>query len=144
MAAGLKAEGRTLLDVLDDLALAHGLHTTNQISIRVEELSDIVAMMAGLRADPPAGFDGSPVTHFTDLSVGTPDLPATDGLLYVTAKDTRVVIRPSGTEPKLKCYLEVIVPVTGPADLGKAHQESERALAAVVLDVKTALGLQDV
>ena len=144
MAAGLKAEGRTLLDVLDDLALAHGLHTTNQISIRVEELSDIVAMMAGLRADPPAGFDGSPVTHFTDLSVGTPDLPATDGLLYVTAKDTRVVIRPSGTEPKLKCYLEVIVPVTGPADLGTAHQESERALAAVVLDVKTALGLQDV
>ncbi|WP_074711489.1 phospho-sugar mutase [Arthrobacter alpinus] len=142
MAAGLKAVGRTLFDVLDDLALEHGLHASNQISIRVEELVDITEMMARLRAQPPVSFDGSAVAQLTDLSVGTKDLPATDGMSYLTDNGTRVIIRPSGTEPKLKCYLEVIVPVAGPDHLPAARDEAQRALAAVVLDVKDALGLE--
>ncbi|ALV44600.1 phosphomannomutase [Arthrobacter alpinus] len=142
MAAGLKAVGRTLFDVLDDLALEHGLHASNQISIRVEELADITEMMARLRAQPPLNFDGSAVARMTDLAVGSKDLPATDGMSYLTDNGTRVIIRPSGTEPKLKCYLEVIVPVTGPDHLPAARDEAQRALAAVVRDVKAALGLE--
>ncbi|WP_370739462.1 phospho-sugar mutase [Arthrobacter glacialis] len=142
MAAGLKAVGRTLLDVLDDLALAHGLHASNQISIRVEDPAEIESMMARLRAQPPAGFDGSAIAQFTDLSVGTPQLPATDGVSYLSESGTRVIVRPSGTEPKLKCYLEVIVPVAGRDQLPAAQQEAERALAAVVRDVKASLGLE--
>lgn len=142
MAAELKAAGRTFFDVLDDLALEHGLHASNQISIRVEELADISAMMDRLRTQPPARFDGSPVTELRDLSVATPELPATDGMWYLTDKGTRVIIRPSGTEPKLKCYLEVIIPVSDPEQLSAARDEAQRALSAVVLDVKAALGLE--
>lgn len=142
LAAGLKAAGRTLFDMLDDLALAHGLHTSTQVSIRVEDPQGIAAMMAGLRAQPPAGFDGSAVAQFTDLSVGSAELPATDGVAFLTDNGTRVIVRPSGTEPKLKCYLEVIVPVGGPEQLTAARSEAQRALAAVVLDVKAALGLE--
>lgn len=142
MAAGLKAAGRTVFDVLDELALAHGLHVTNQMSIRVEESSDIAEMMARLRQQPPASFDGSAVIEHTDLSVGTAALPATDGMAYLTQNQTRVIVRPSGTEPKLKCYLEVIVPVGGPDQLTAARDEAQRALLAVVLDVKCALGLE--
>lgn len=142
MAAGLKAAGRTLFDVLDELALAHGLHASTQMSIRVEDVCDIAGMMARLRAQPPARFDGSPVTVLTDLSQGTQELPPTDGLSYLTDNGTRIIVRPSGTEPKLKAYLEVIVPVVGQEELGQARQEAQRALAAVVQDVRTALGLE--
>ncbi|MGA7206314.1 MAG: phospho-sugar mutase, partial [Specibacter sp.] len=140
MAAALKAQGRTLFDVLDDLALAHGLHSSDQISIRVQDLGEITTMMATLRGRPPESFDGSAVSEFTDLAVGTPELPATDGLLYLTENGTRVIVRPSGTEPKLKCYLEVIVPVADHAGMGAARDESRRALAAVAAGVKAALG----
>ena len=89
-------------------------------------------MMARLRAQPPGSFDGSAVAEFTDLSVGTPQLPATDGVSYLSENGTRVIVRPSGTEPKLKCYLEVIVPVAGREQLPAAQDEAQRALAAVV------------
>lgn len=141
MAAGLKTVGRTLFDVLDDLALAHGLHASNLISIRVEEASHIQAMMERLRTQPPAHFDGSPIAEMADLSVGSADLPATEGMAYWSDNGTRVIIRPSGTEPKLKCYLEVVIPVASTELLGAAQIEAQRALAAVVVDVKAALGL---
>ncbi|AIY03662.1 phosphoglucomutase [Arthrobacter sp. PAMC 25486] len=143
MAAGLKAAGLTLLDVLDDLALAHGLHASTQISIRVEDPAGIKDMMARLREQPPAALNGSKVTELTDLSEGSDELPATDGLAYLTEDGTRVIVRPSGTEPKLKCYLEVIVPVAGPDHLQPARDEAQGTLAAVVQDVKKALGLDD-
>jgi len=140
MAAGLKAVGRTLYDVLDDLALAHGLHASSQLSIRVDDLTQLETMMAALRAQPPASLGGSPVTSSTDLAKGSPELPATDGLLYLSADNTRVIVRPSGTEPKLKCYLEVIVPVSDRDALSAARTEAARALAAVTADIKAALG----
>ncbi|MBP2411495.1 phosphomannomutase [Arthrobacter stackebrandtii] len=143
MAAALKTVDRTLLDVLDDLALAHGLHASTQVSIRVEDPAGIRDMMAGLRGQPPAALNGSAVTKFTDLSEGSPDLPATDGLAYLSEDGTRVIVRPSGTEPKLKCYLEVVVPVSGPEHLAGAQEEAQAALAAVVHDMKAALGLED-
>ncbi|WP_207346159.1 phospho-sugar mutase [Arthrobacter sp. E3] len=140
MAAALKAKGMTLFDVLDDLALQYGLHASGQLSIRVEDLGQITAMMARLRAEPLTTLGGSPVNGFTDLSTGTPVLPATNGLLYLTENGTRVIVRPSGTEPKLKCYLEVIVDVSSLDQLPAARQEAALTLAAVEQDIKQALG----
>jgi phosphomannomutase len=102
LAAGAKAAGRTLLDILDELATIHGLHLTEQISLRFEDLSKIGALMARLRSGPPTELAGIPVTA-EDL------LPEAD-VLRLRGQGIRVVIRPSGTEPKLKAYLEVVVP----------------------------------
>ena len=80
MAAALKAEGRGVQDVLDDLATAHGVHATSQVSLRFTDLSAIPALMASLRAEPPTGFGGLDVVEAIDLETGSPDLPPTDGL----------------------------------------------------------------
>ena len=141
MAAALKAGGRTLFDELDDLAVQHGLHLTDQLSVRVSDLGLLGTMMAQLRVEPPVSFAGSPVESAVDLSLGSAELPPTDGLLYLTRDNTRVIIRPSGTEPKLKCYLEVIVPVESAADLPAARDAGRARLDAVLADVNAALGL---
>lgn len=141
MAAALKAGGRTLFDELDDLAVQHGLHLTDQLSVRVSDLGLLGTMMAQLRVEPPVSFAGSPVESAVDLSLGSAELPPTDGLKYVTRDNTRVIIRPSGTEPKLKCYLEVIVPVESAADLPAARKAGRAQLDAVLADVNAALGL---
>lgn len=141
MAAALKAGGRTLFDELDDLAVQHGLHLTDQLSVRVSDLGLLGAMMTRLRWQPPASFGGSDVESAVDLSQGSGELPPTDGLKYLTRDNTRVIIRPSGTEPKLKCYLEVIVPVESAADLPAARKQGRDRLDAVLADVNAALGL---
>jgi phosphomannomutase len=131
MAAALRAQGRTLLDVLDDLALAHGVHATDALSVRVADLSLIGTVMRRLRSAPPAQIGGVEVRQVDDLAQGSAGLPPTDGLRYHLADDSRVIVRPSGTEPKLKVYLEVVVPVAGPGTLGKAREEGARRLAGV-------------
>ncbi|MDK1360224.1 phospho-sugar mutase [Arthrobacter sp. zg-Y1219] len=141
MAATLKAGGRTLFDELDDLAVQHGLHLTDQLSVRVSDLGLLGEMMARLRSEPPVSFGGSAVQSAVDLSQGSGELPPTDGLKYLTRDNTRVIIRPSGTEPKLKCYLEVIVPVDSAADLPAAREQGRARLDAVLADVNAALGL---
>ncbi|MCL3862628.1 phospho-sugar mutase [Actinotalea sp. K2] len=147
LAARTHAEGRTLLDLLDDLALEHGLHLTDQLSARFADLDQIPATMARVRAEPPATLAGSPVVELTDLAQGSVDgpegLPATDGLRLISADGTRVVVRPSGTEPKVKCYLEVIVPVT-PGDhdaVGTARRTARDRLDAVRADLALVLGI---
>ncbi len=125
LAAALKAEGRTLLDRLDEIALAHGVHATDQLSVRVSDLSLIQAAMTRLRAAPPQVLGGLGVMRVDDLTQGGP-LPPTDGLRFTLAEGARVVVRPSGTEPKLKCYLEAVVAVGD-------DQEPEEALAAARL-----------
>ncbi|WP_461023183.1 phospho-sugar mutase [Thalassiella azotivora] len=140
LAAGLKAEGRTLLDALDDLAVRHGLHATDQLSVRVEDLAVIATAMRRLRETPPPALAGSPVVSAVDLAEGGEELPPTDGLLYLTEDDARVVVRPSGTEPKLKCYLEVVVAVPG-GDAASARASAARRLAALRADLAAALGL---
>jgi phosphomannomutase len=117
LAARLKAEGRTLLDMLDDLARTHGVHATDQLSVRVADLSLIDAAMQRLRAAPPATLGGRAVESVEDLSTGAGGLPPTEGLRFRLAEGGRVVVRPSGTEPKLKCYLEVVVPVDAAGDV---------------------------
>ncbi|MEU2424564.1 phospho-sugar mutase [Streptomyces sp. NPDC007851] len=140
LASVLKEEGRTLLDLLDDLAVEHGLHATDQLSVRVEDLSVIADAMRRLREQPPTELAGLPVTRAEDLTRGTDTLPPTDGLRY-TLTGARVIVRPSGTEPKLKCYLEVVVPVAARTDLPSARAQAARTLAAIKRDLSTAAGL---
>ncbi len=136
LAAGRKAAGASLLDRLDDLARRHGLHATDQLSVRVDDLSLITAAMRRLRATLPAALLGDPVTAVEDLQ------PRTDAVILRTAR-ARVVVRPSGTEPKLKCYLEVVVPVAdgvsmdGPRAAAAADLASLRTEIALVLELPT-------
>jgi len=144
LAADLAARGRTLLDVLDDLALAHGVHATGQVSVRVDDLSLISGAVARLRAQPPTELAGSAVERVDDLSEGsveTTGVPATDGLRWVLAGGGRVVVRPSGTEPKLKCYLEVVEPVPAAGGLGAARESAGRRLASLEAAVRALLAL---
>ncbi|MGO4121521.1 phospho-sugar mutase [Arthrobacter sp. YAF16] len=141
LAAAAKAEGKTIFDTLDELYLVHGLHASDQLSIRVADLGLLDAMMNRLRVSPPDSFGGSAVETAADLAEGSEQLPPTDGLLYLTKDGSRVIIRPSGTEPKLKCYLEVIRSVGSAAELPQARLEARAALDGVLADVREALGL---
>ena len=136
LAAILKAEGRTLLSVLDDLHRQLGVHTTDAFSIRVEDLTDIATIMARLRAQPPSAVAGSPVTSTEDLAAGAGGLPPTDGLRYLLEDSSRIIVRPSGTEPKLKVYLEAIEPVGAPEDLDAARARAAERLARVRTDME--------
>jgi phosphomannomutase len=143
LAAILRAEGRTLDDRLDDIARAYGLHATDQLSVRVTDLSRIDEVMATLRATPPGSLGGLAVEQVDDLSLGSADLPPTEGLRYRLAEDARVVVRPSGTEPKLKCYLEVVVPAEEgePGAVDAARIAAAGRLDAIRTDLSVAAGL---
>jgi phosphomannomutase len=138
MAAALKAEGRGPQDVLDGLARRHGLYATSQLSVRVSDLSLISDAMARLRANPPAVLAGRTVLAMDDLEGGVDGLPPTDGLRF-TLDNARVIVRPSGTEPKLKCYLQVVVPVK--ADIDEARATADSELGALRASVAEALAL---
>ena len=150
LAERLHADGRSLLDRLDELALAYGLHATGQLSVRVSDLSLIADAMARLRAAPPSVLGGLAVEQVDDLADGSADLPPTDGLRLHLASGGRVVVRPSGTEPKLKCYLEVVVDVEeGRNDNGGGGRDAVEAariagagrLDAISADLSAALGM---
>ncbi|MFC9693710.1 phospho-sugar mutase [Kribbella sp. NPDC056951] len=140
MAARAKAEGRTLIDLLDDLAIKYGLHATDQLSVRVEDLSLIQTAMSNLRATPPTTLGAHTVVQTDDLAQGSAELPPTDGLRYTLSDGARVVVRPSGTEPKLKCYLEVVIPVQD-GDVAAARVAAATDLAGIKQALSTALGL---
>jgi phosphomannomutase len=133
LAAGLKATGATLLDRLDALATEFGVHATDQLAVRVDDLDEIGAAMRRLRADPPGTLLDEPVTAVEDL------LPVTDAVVLRTAS-SRTVVRPSGTEPKLKAYLEVVEPVAG-GDVRAARAVAAARLAALRTGIAAALGL---
>jgi phosphomannomutase len=133
LAAQLKIEGRTLGDRLDELAAEFGLHATDQLAVRVDDLSEIGRAMTRARQNPPASLLGAPVTEVADL------LPDNDVLTFRTA-GTRVVIRPSGTEPKLKAYLEVVEPVTQ-GDLETARTAAAASLITLRGEIAAILGI---
>jgi phosphomannomutase len=124
MAAGLRAGGRSLLDVLDDLAVAHGVHATGSFAVRVDDPDLIDTLMSRLRKRAPADLGGVPVARVDDLAQGSERLPPTEGLRYFLEDNSRVIVRPSGTEPKLKVYLEAIVATRAATDLGASRAEA--------------------
>ncbi|MCK8680965.1 phospho-sugar mutase [Streptomyces lichenis] len=143
LASELKEQGRTLADRLDELAVTHGLHATDQLSVRVTDLTVIATAMRRLREQPPAELAGLTVASAEDLTKGTDTLPPTDGLRYHLegAYTARVIVRPSGTEPKLKCYLEVVVPVAAQSELADARTRATEVLTALKHDLAAAAGI---
>ena len=133
LAAGLKATGKTLADRLDELDAEFGVHHTDQLSVRVDDLAEITRTMAHVRTRPPATLLGTAVHEVEDR------LPDADVLTFRTGS-ARVVIRPSGTEPKLKAYLEVVVPV-GDGGVPPARTRANAAMADLRAEVAAALGL---
>ena len=134
LAAHLKSKNQTLQDKLDDLAREHGVHATKQVSVRVSDSTRITEVMSTLRAKPPTDIAGLSVQRFVDLEQGT-DLPPTDGLLFELEGNARVIIRPSGTEPKVKAYLQAVVSVS--ADLASAQAQASERITALEATVRT-------
>jgi phosphomannomutase len=145
LAASLKSAGSSLPQRLDEIAREYGLFATDQLSIRVADITQISAAVARLRAAPPTSLGGLPVVSVEDLAEGAGGLPPTDGLRYRldgSARGTgvaRIVVRPSGTEPKLKSYLEVVVPVRTSVDDARAVAREQ--LDALRDDLAKALAL---
>ena len=133
LAAGLRAELRTLTDRLDEIAAEFGVYATDQLSVRVDDLSEIDTAMAHIRERPPAALLDEPVISTEDL------LPDADVLILRT-ESVRVVVRPSGTEPKLKAYLEVVEPVTD-GDVSAARERAAASLRALRTETAAALGI---
>ncbi|MEY2673568.1 MAG: hypothetical protein RLZZ514_133 [Actinomycetota bacterium] len=121
LAAELATQGTTLEEHLDALRAEFGYFANGQVSLRFTDLGEIARLMKGLRENAPTKIDGVTAT-FTDLSQGSADLPPTDGLRFDLADSRRVIVRPSGTEPKLKCYLQAV---------GSSKQEADELLSSV-------------
>jgi phosphomannomutase len=129
LAARLAAEGRTVQDALDDLAREYGTRASAQVSVRFEDRTPLAALTAGLRETPLTEIAGHPVVRHDDLAHGG-ELPPADILRYWLDDGTRVIVRPSGTEPKLKVYLDVVAADGDPADRARLAQERLAALKA--------------
>ena len=108
IASELKSQGLTLLDLLNEVWARHGFHGTEQISIRVAEMSQITNLLAEIRKNPPIQIAGRTVVSVDDLADPQDGLPPTDGLRLWIDGGIRMIVRPSGTEAKMKCYIEVI------------------------------------
>ena len=134
LAEGAKLAGRSVLDVYDDLERAHGVHLTSPLTLRT---ADQAQVMSRLRAAPPDAFGGEPVTGLTDLAGLAGPEPRADVLIFRLAGG-RVVLRPSGTEPKIKCYIEITEPVAG-RSLAAAREAAAARLAPLRAVLETLL-----
>lgn len=142
--ARLTDRGLTVADALRDLRVQHGVYATTQRSIRVADGGR--ALGAALRAAPPTAVDGIPVATFVDLSAapeerpdGWRELPATNALFWFLSDKSRVIVRPSGTEPKVKIYFEVVEPVAGIDDDPAARARAQARLRALAESFVTLL-----
>jgi phosphomannomutase len=141
MLAHLTSEGKTIWQVLTELALAHGLHVTDQVTVRVTSSEQVAQVMGGIRSTPPTQLGGLKVSRIDDLAIGLGDLPKTDAVIIHLAgtdpiQKARVIVRPSGTEPKIKCYLEVVVRGD---DLAIARQTADNELKSLAAEAEPLL-----
>jgi phosphomannomutase len=134
MIAEARASGRTVADLLAEFDATFGAFASDQISLRVSDLSLIGRMMSALRATPPATVGGISVARIDDLLHGVDGLPPGDVLRLWLEDGSRIIIRPSGTEPKLKVYLDVR------AETADAASERLAALADGARDLLAAVG----
>ena len=141
MLAHLHSVNSTIWLVLEKLAKEFGLHATDQVSIRVTSSAQVTETMLGIRTNPPKQLGELQVIGIDDLATGLGNLPATDAVIIHLAggnqvEKARVIIRPSGTEPKIKCYLEVVVRGD---DLEIARQTADNELRLIAADAKPLL-----
>jgi phosphomannomutase len=159
LAARAKLAQKSLIDLLDDLYRQHGLHLTGQVALRFPDASRLSDVMRTLRRAAPARIGEVAVTRTTDLGFGWVGntgssrnltargragdvLPPADVLIYALADSSRVVVRPSGTEPKVKCYLEVIQPVSATAsftELTELRRQATDRLTALATATRALL-----
>jgi phosphomannomutase len=144
LCAHLKAQGKTLAERLDELAIAHGVCEGDQWSVRFdgfdadERMADI---MTRLRASPPDALADSKVEKVQDLLSPEREGPRADVLVFFTADGTRLIVRPSGTEPKIKFYLELTAQAMNAAELGATRARLKARAMEVREDVSRVLGL---
>lgn len=139
LAAYLKSTGQKITDVLDAISKEFGVYATDQLSVRVANLELIPAAIKRLRETPPATVAGLEVIEVIDLQTGWKHLPPTNGMMLLL-KGGRVIARPSGTEPKLKCYLEVVLK---DSEIPVARVEAKRLLQDMKRDMAIALGVTE-
>ncbi|OIN24380.1 phospho-sugar mutase [Vibrio barjaei] len=136
----LKAQGKTLWDKLEELYRQHGFYFNAQRSIALDPKSPPIGEK--LRSNPPTEIAGkrieviedlnTSIRQFADGATETIDLPASDVLIYLLEDQSRVIVRPSGTEPKLKCYYEVISDFPPEMDYAQANQAAEAKMLALI------------
>ena len=136
MTEALSREGKTVLDQLEALYRQHGLYLTGQRSIALQAGARPIGEQ--LRETPPSSIAGSPVVQTDDLSSGIRqcadgsteklDFPHSDVLIYRLENKARVIVRPSGTEPKVKCYYEVVARIPEATAFSTAMQQAQAAL----------------
>lgn len=145
--ADLKARGTSAVGALDEIAAEAGVHLTGQMTIRVDDITQLCHVTARLRSAPPAQIAGAAVTETYDLITDPlagqefTESKSTDVLIFLTADDDRVIVRPSGTEPKVKCYLEAAAqPASAAAsDVTAARQRAETRLTQLRRAMETIL-----
>jgi len=156
IAAHAKLQGRSIADRLDDLARRFGLHATDQFALELPGEAGqrrMARIMRALRASPPTELLGQPMTEVDDVATGTRlaadgqqtelELPRADVLIWRAGDRVRVVVRPSGTEPKLKVYLQVVLPVGDPADVLGTRESAAQELVRLQGDLRTLLASID-
>ena len=131
-ASRLRAAGRTLPDELARIRAVDGVFRTQPLTFRLEDTSLIARAMSALRAHPPQELGGSPVTRVEDMAEGYEGLAPTDGIVLLTQAGDRVIVRPSGTEPKLKCYLEAVETADETVDETQADEDAAQDPQALV------------
>ncbi|MDR2566241.1 MAG: hypothetical protein LBC97_09360 [Bifidobacteriaceae bacterium] len=144
LAAKAKLAERSLVDLLDGLARRHGLHATGQVALRFGGASALGDVMRRLRRAAPTAIGDAAVTRMIDLANGWEGLEPADALIFNLEGGARVVVRPSGTEPKVKCYLEVVAPVPPTADLSAITQIRREAAAQLGALAAAARSLMEV
>jgi len=108
LAVNLKRQGKTIDGFLDEIWKKYGFHATKQISVRTSSVDHITRVIGQIRSHVPSAIGEFEVLKFDDLESPSDGLPPTNGVRFFLAGDIRVIIRPSGTEPKIKCYIEVV------------------------------------
>jgi phosphomannomutase len=142
LAHALSLEGTTLLDRLDEIEAHFGVHTTSQLSLRAsgpEGPSAIAASVGALSEHPPLFLGGVKVSNVVNLAHGYDGFAPTDGVLLKLGDTGRVIVRPSGTEAKLKAYIEVTSPPSGAATLQRQRNDAAAVVSAMRSDLEVIL-----
>jgi phosphomannomutase len=146
LAGFLKTQGKDFLDRLEEIYRQFGLAVSAQKSVVLpgsEGLARMQAITAGLRAHPPEAIAGRPVIARTDIQAGTRwtrdrggeepiDLPESDVLIFELEGGSRIIVRPSGTEPKIKYYFEHVETTREEEALWEGQARADRALQELI------------